>query len=54
MALRDGIGVRFSELRDNHQKDTTHSLGSRTLDRYGNLPDGEHYGVGRLPNWADP
>lgn len=67
MTLRDCIGVRFSELRGNHQRDTTYwwndydsskksglYKNERELDRYGNLPDGGCYGVGHLPNWADP
>lgn len=66
MTLRDSIGVRFSELRDNHQKDVTFwwnrfmpGLGEyreaeRPLDRYGDLPDGGRYGIGYYPNWADP
>ena len=40
MALRDAIGVRFSDLRGNHERH-----GTWAMDVFGYLPDGGCYGV---------
>lgn len=53
MALRESIGVKFSELKDNHDKVTEFEV-YIPFERYGDLPGGGCYGVGALPNWADP
>lgn len=52
MALSSGIGVRFSELTDNHE-DAPYWVwdrrDARTYTRFGVLPDGRSFGVARTP-----
>lgn len=52
MALCKGIGVRFSELRDNHE-DAPYWVWNRqdvrTYVRFGMLPNGEGFGVANTP-----
>ena len=59
MALRDPIGVWFSELKDNWEECGFHwlSWGQRKDERYrryGDLPDGRHFGAGFVPAFGDP
>ena len=52
MALSKGIGVRFSELRDNHESApywVWNRRDVRTYTRFGLLPNGESFGVARTP-----
>lgn len=59
MKLRDTVEVWFSELEDNWEECSFHwfSLGNRKTERYrryGDLPDGRHFGVGLVPAFGDP
>lgn len=59
MALRDRIGVWFSELDNNWEECGFYwfSLDRRKDERYrrcGDLPDGRHFGVGFVPAFGDP
>ncbi len=62
MALRDPIGVRFSELEGNWQASSFRydvSLGpddrhEEACRRYGDLPDGRCFGAGFVPAFGDP
>ena len=52
MALSKGIGVRFSELKDNHESAQCWEWNrqrARTYTRFGVLPNGESFGVSRTP-----
>ena len=52
MALSKGIGVRFSELTDNHESAQCWDWNrqrERTYTRFGLLPNGEGFGVARTP-----
>lgn len=53
MALSNGIGVRYSELKDNHEDASYwwwNERDVRTYTRYGVLPSGESFGVARTPS----
>ena len=62
MALRDPIGVWFSELQDNWEEcgffyDVSMYQNYRhdeVYRRYGDLPDGRHFGAGFIPAFGDP
>ena len=52
MALSKGIGMRFSELKDNHESApywVWNRRDVRTYTRFGLLPNGESFGVARTP-----
>ena len=56
MTLGDTIGARFSELTDNHEP-SKYSPPSYTawhpLERYGFLPDGSYFGIGKVRSIAE-
>ena len=62
MALRDPIGVWFSELQDNWEEcgffyDVSMYQNDRhdeVYRRYGDLPDGRRFGAGFIPAFGDP
>ena len=52
MAPSKGMGVRFSEPKDNHESAQCWEWNrqrERTYTRYGMLPNGEGFGVARTP-----
>ena len=56
MALSKGIGVRFSELKDNHESApywVWNRRDVRTYTRFGVLPNGTSFGVAHTPTQAN-
>ena len=60
MALRDPIGVWFSELTDNWERgdfywvDPWGKRKDESYRHYGDLPDGRHFGAALAPAFGDP